>query len=156
MYTVVLLNHVNVDGIGDFSHLLDIYNELKSHPRFREFEFIPVICCQREQISRIQLKLSAVQASNHFVGTEADYHDQFKQQLQQVFDKCQQIIQISFASSFISPSEYRINPDVLLKFIGEHENQSDRYVTLPFDTFNASYIKNISMGLGEGHWGVKI
>jgi hypothetical protein len=156
VYTVVLLNHVNVDGIGDFSHLLDIYNELKSHPRFREFEFIPVICCQREQISRIQLKLSAVQASNYFVGTEADYHDQFKQQLQQVFDRCQQIIQISYASSFISCSEYRINPDVLLKFIGEHENQSVRYLPLPFDAFHASYIKNISMGLGEGHWGVKI
>ena len=156
MYTVVLLNHVNRDGIGDFSHLLDIYNELRSHPQFRAFEFVPVICCQPEQISRIQSKLLAVHVSNHFVGTEAEYHDRFKQQLQEVFDMCQQIIQISYAASFISCSEYRINPDVLLKFIGEHENQSVRYLPLPFDTFNAAYIKNISMGLGEGHWGVKI
>ena len=78
MYTVVLLNHVNRDGIGDFSHLLDIYNELRSHPQFRAFEFVPVICCQPEQISRIQSKLLAVHVSNHFVGTEAEYHDRFK------------------------------------------------------------------------------
>lgn len=156
MYTLVLLNHVNVDGIGDFSHLLDIYNELKSHHKFRAFEVIPVICCQREQISRIQSKLSALHASNYFVGTEADYHDRFKQELQEVFDRCQQIIQISFAATFIHCSEYRINPDVLLKFIGEHENLSVRYLPHPFDAFNATYIKNIAMGLGEGHCGVKI
>ena len=46
MNKIILLNHINSDGIGDFYHFLDIYKALTTLEKSRDFEFISVICCK--------------------------------------------------------------------------------------------------------------
>jgi len=76
MAKVILLNRIVSDGLGDFSHFVDIYCYLRAHPKMQEFEFIPIICCDnspstsstRKQFAKIREKMQSLDVPVYFLG----------------------------------------------------------------------------------------
>ena len=158
MNKIILLNHINSDGIGDFYHFLDIYKALTTLEKSRDFEFISVICCKDPLvIPRIENEFTKVNRGKFFIGVVTDFeYDPLKPLLQAEFNLAVQIIQVSYHVPFIFKSHYQIPESSVLKLIGEHEcggkNVEDIH---PFGEFsNKCQIR--SMGLSKKHFGIKI
>jgi hypothetical protein len=155
MAKVILLNKIMSDGIGDFSHFLDIYLFLRNHPKTSDFELIPVICCDRDPVkthveSRFKKILSKIKSNDiplYFYGDEEAYNGNLSENasLIRCFSEAVQIINISYPTvgTFEKLLSY-VNPKASLKSIGEHEYY-----------FSPDGWLSRSLGLGSDCYGIK-
>ena len=153
MYVVALLSYVNGDGIGDLMHLIDIYHALTKNPTVKSLRVVPVICCADARHVIVEEKLQEAGISRYFLHTKEEYAGVKKEELQYLFNKTQQVIQVSYSAPFILPRDYSFPEGTLFKYIGEHESRS---VFSPFKGFcsNASGY-DFTMGLSTPY-GIKI
>lgn len=156
MKKIILLNHVQTDGVGDFSHFLDIYDELRHNNKYGDTEFIPLVCCKRELIPEVEKRLRDMGLLHYYVGTLDDYKNKYCHDvsLKQSLSEAEQLIQISYCGEFISPDIYNVNPLALLKYVGEHEIANGD--SNPFSRFKQTNVMLRSMGLSPNHYGIKI
>lgn len=149
------MNKIMSDGSGDFSHFLDIYLFLRAHPKTRNFELIPVICCDKDPVktqveSRFKKILSKIESNNiplYFYGDEEAYDNDLSKNksLIRCFSEAVQIINISYPAigTFKKLLSYT-NPKARLKSIGEHE----------YSIASQGWISR-SLGLGPNSYGIK-
>jgi len=153
---VVILNSINCDGTGDFSHLVGIYHALKKNTITKRFRLSFLICNQNSgSYKKIEdaLKNLTIPHSEYFYGTPEDYENSFhqKKEIQSRLANSHQIIQISF-HNFPAIKKYHpyFNPDALLKYVGEHESH---HLPIPVGQKKwSSYV----MGLGDKRYGIKL
>ncbi|MGQ3892191.1 hypothetical protein [Legionella sp. CNM-4043-24] len=155
MPKVILMNEIMSDGIGDFSHFLDIYLFLRDHPETRNFELIPVICCDRDPVktnveSRFNKILNKINSYNiplYFYGDKEAYNNDLSKNISliQCFTEAVQIINISYpAIGVFKKLLSYANPKARLKSIGEHE----------YNFAPEGWISR-SLGLGPYSYGIK-
>lgn len=151
MPTVVLLNHVNADGTGDYSHLEDIYHALIENPNLRDYEFIPVISVAPVQYEKIKNRLSQLRVKKFFIAADTENlyenHD-----LQGCLRQADQVVLVSHAN-LPEMAQYRkhFNPRAQLKFIGEHEGSQYCIQRLEAEGWS-----NRSLGLAPNRYGLKL
>ena len=151
MATCHLFITVLNDGVGDFSHFVDIYNAIIKSPDLKAIEFVPVVCLEgndEAKLKKINATLTSLNIPLFFSGFKQSFetHFQSNQDLINSLNKTAQVIFIS-ADSLYSKYKIYINPNALLKTINEHEG----HVIL--DVPNS---KKCSLGLGEDCFGIKI
>lgn len=155
MPKVILMNVIMSDGIGDFSHFLDIYLFLRDHPKTCNFELIPVICCDSDPAkthveSRFNRILSKINSNNiplYFYGDKEAYNNDLSKNksLIRCFSEAVQIINVSYPAIGIFRKLLKYaNPKASLKSIGEHE----------FSFAPHGWISR-SLGLGPSSYGIK-
>ncbi|CAM2972260.1 hypothetical protein [Legionella worsleiensis] len=155
MPKVILMNEIMTDGIGDFSHFLDIYLFLREHHATCQFELIPVICFDRDPVKpnaerQFNKILSIIKSNNiplYFYGDKEAYDKDISKNtaLIQCFTEAVQIINISYpAVGFFTKLLSYVHPKARLKSIGEHE----------FD-FSPQGWMSRSLGLGSNSYGIK-
>src|SRR5579862_1968674 len=147
---VILLNHVNYDGTGDFSHLIDIYQEFKNNPIYQDYEFYPVIACDLGQFKKVAGRLKELEV-NKKIGKYYFYKDrEFKvsDELKNELQQAEQVMLISHSQFYdLEDCQQYLPTQVVYKYIGEHEV---REVEVP------EKFENHSLGLSEGHQGIKL
>ncbi len=145
--TIMLFNSINPDGVGDFSHLVDIYLALSSNPKLKGYQFVPCIVYgneqgyeyAKEQLVNMNIPLYFMEAGYDFV-KKFENDPTFLQHIK----NAQQFLIISY-SGFPGMDKWQeINPVAPVKFIGEHEDIS-------------CYGSDISrsLGLSEDCYGIK-
>lgn len=147
MPKIILLNDIQGDGTGDFSHLADIYKALRNNPKMRDYSFIPVILCANNQYKKIEARLKRLEIPIYFLGERvAPLHQ--NESLQQHLADAEQVIKISSNNFMIDEYKKYCRPTVVYKFIGEHEQ--------PAFGPGSENILSRSLGLSEGFCGIKL
>jgi hypothetical protein len=142
---------VNHDGLGDFSHFVDIYTALMKDPDLNKMEFIPVVYVvgeDEEKLKKINATLRSLEIPLYFSGHSAAFKEpsQNHKELIDTLKKSAQILFISYDSLY-DRYKNNINPNTILKTINEHEGRVA--LTVPNS-------RKRSMGLAEGCYGIKI
>jgi hypothetical protein len=139
------------DGMGDFSHFVDIYTAMMKDPELNNIEFIPVVYVagsDEEKLKKINAKLSSLNIPLYFSGHSAAFEDPSDnhKNLIKTLNSSEQILFIS-ADSLYHRYQNNINPKTILKTINEHEGCV--LMRVP------NGIKR-SMGLADDCYGIKI
>ena len=142
---------VNDDGMGDFSHFVDIYTALMKDSDLNKMEFIPVVFVEghdKEKLKKINAKLSSLNIPRYFSGHSTAFEEpsQNHKDLIDTLKKSDQILFISYDSLY-RRYQNNINPNTILKTINEHEGRVSLHVP------NS---RKRSMGLAEDCYGLKI
>lgn len=136
------------DGMGDFSHLLDIVSFLKHNEQTKQHEYVLIVeFVFEEHRPYFTEKLQALEIPFFLEKTTTEII--FPESFIEFLKETDQIICISSESVFFhkkSPLYSYIKPGVIQKFIGEHERH---------DAF-ASYLQCRSLGLRPECYGLKL
>jgi hypothetical protein len=139
------------DGMGDFSHFVDIYKAIINNHHLNKIVFTPVVYVtgtDDAKLKRINNVLRSLNIPKYFLGNDTTFAEQFhkNQDLINSLKNTDQIIFISADRIYLNYKKY-INPKALLKTINEHEGQ------VALDVPNS---KKRSLGLGDKCYGIKI
>lgn len=161
MPNYLILNTINFDGTGDFSHFEDIITALLDNPVFSEVEFIPVVhFIQYDMPRRMACYPIIFEKMNRlfndrnipFYYGARGAHDIFKTDmaLQKKLSEADQVIVISFGEDLVDLYKPYFKNDIPIKFIGEHE--------VPFGIrFQYDNLFLRSMGISTNqYYGIKI
>lgn len=146
MKKIILNCYVVLDGIGDFQHLLDIIVFLKSKDTQSEYEYIPTVSCDRESLVPVlKDRLEKAGVNRFYISSAFDFKEIFSddKSLRQDLSEAVQFIRVS--SDFHNPFHEFINPQAVIKFIGEHERNA---VSQEHSSF--------SLGLSDTTYGIKL
>jgi hypothetical protein len=139
------------DGMGDFSHFVDIYTALKNEPDLNKIQFIPVVFVvgdDEDKIKKINDKLRSLDIPLYFCGNAWTFaEDSLNHRIMKTLEKSDQILFISAEKTLYNRYRKKIKPKTILKTINEHEGCISMRVP------NS---RKFSMGLAEGCYGIKI
>lgn len=132
---IILFNHVNEDGTGDFAHFLDIYKEFTTNPLYKDYEFIPVISCAKNQFDKIKKKFDALHIPGYLFEDGEEFVD-----AEMILKQAKQIFLISHNSfPLIREYEKYFNPEAPCKFIGEHDSEIYSQGKLGYNRLNPDH-----------------
>lgn len=153
---IVLFAHIHTDGKGDFQHLYDIAGAIKQKFASQNVQVYAVVNCSWWPVEEFESRLKTLDIDGYFIGKGDDPLWE-NQQLQKHLKNADQIFQISF-QGFENRDKYSpyINPNALLKYIGEHECIDPLFY--PKFTINGKKenLANTPMGLSPGTYGIKL
>lgn len=156
MKIIILHNRILSDGIGDFSHFVDIYLYLIRHLNRDIFQLIPVICCvtdnyqsdQENRFNRFHRKLQELKIPFYFYANSLAFTRVFMEDplLIQYVAQASLILNISAVPDRELIQLVRhASPKTPLTYLGEHES--------PYNCLGWLYR---SMGLSPNCYGLKI
>lgn len=150
MLKAILVNQIMMDGLGDFTHLIDIYIALKNNPQLENFEFIVVVDTILREPHGFREKLEKIGITKYFIGNRKDNLHEIPE-LQQHFKEATQIIEISAHGFNLEKYLPYINKNkTVFKRISEHESID------PWPKEGVDKITIFSMGLGKDTYGIKL
>lgn len=152
MPQILLLTDV-CDGMGDFSHLVDVYQALASNPKFTAYEFTLIVSVSRQGNDTRYLAMESKLKSlgvRYLLDDEKQLRARTKQDkiLQQTIRAAEQILCVSAVNYTYSIIGEYINPKVPIKILGEHE------IKFFMGNMYNNLIRN--MGLSQHSYGIKI
>jgi hypothetical protein len=157
MLTCHLFVTVNNDGLGDFSHFVDIYNAIRKDRSLRHIQYIPVVYVRGENQVKyvtIQKKLRSMSIPFYYLfGNFPETNDSLQKKIYtkhgflHSLQKTDQIILISFDDGIFSVCRPYINSKAIIKTINEHEG-----CKMLKDFFHLRR----GLGLEKGGYGIKI
>lgn len=155
---IVLLCKVHHDGVGDYSHLVDIYKALVALDTDKVYDFIPVIACSKTRYERVSSRISDLQPppSQYFLYDSFDPRHRKDPELRKVLSEAEQMFVISFTLfPYLNEFEYLLKPQVACKVIGEHET-GDSEAAINKNTMCNKKWKSYSLGLQPLVFGIKL
>ena len=150
MKNIILFVHVMYDGLGDYSHFVDIYLALRQQ---KEFKLISIIKYSSEHEKFIADALKKHGISNHhlLLHEKAPNHIKGNKQLQQDLSQSKLLIQVSHRFSELAEYAVYCPQKTVLLCIGEHE-----YSYIPANVEPHLKVVKFNMGLGKDTNGIKL
>ncbi|MDX2346922.1 MAG: hypothetical protein QNK11_08650 [Legionella sp.] len=146
------------DGLGDFSHFVDIVEALQSNPRFSKVEFIPIILFDSDgkpaNKARVIDELISMGYPNAIFGDIYDHREFIANEtVQQQIQSFDQAIVISCdLDELLNIYAPYFKLDIPIKLIAEHEGM----LYVPVNTPKHAQITEAPLGLASGNSGIKI
>lgn len=155
-----IFNTVVSDGMGDFSHFLDVVQALRANPHFKDVEFVPVVCFQnggkKANEARVREKLDAL-GWPYVFGSEDD-HAKFclEEDTQHLLHDADQAIVISSDQErLLELYAPYMKAGIPIKLIAEHEGS----LLVPEDVMKTTpkeQVVHAPFGLSARCSGIKI
>jgi hypothetical protein len=159
MPKIILFSYIEPDGIGDCTHLIEIYNELVSNPTYKDLNVSVIVSSDSIDIRKKFAKLPCLSKYFFYLGDGQDPEpdadettpEKIRETLSQDLKDADQFITISsrHSTAFKGIRRYAnlINPQALFKHITEHEGD---------DTVFDERFSVYRMGLSSGCLGIKL
>ncbi|MDX2346022.1 MAG: hypothetical protein QNK11_04040, partial [Legionella sp.] len=158
MHKYGIFNTVWNDGLGDFTHFVEILQALKSNPYFQGVEFLPIIYfdergkpANKKIVSDTLVKMGYADA---LFGIQAD-HEVFSSnvQIQEQIKALDQVIVIScdLGDLLVLYGAY-LKKEIPIKLIAEHEAE----IFFPKFIIQDAFITEASLGLSHHASGIKV